>query len=396
MSAAHPFSPRLIGGIAAAGIVAFAAFVLLLAFGGSLSSGRDGRPHALSNSAVGFSGLARLLDSRGDTRFIRHASGPQTEDLVVVAVEASTDPRQLSELLQRRSSRATLLILPKWRTLPDPARPGWVRYTGAGTPNPLALRGIRTGLSPRSAYTGRARAEGFLEGLSPAVPLYAQAIEGKGLRPLVTAPDGRMLVARWGNAPHYIVADPDLLNNHGIADAERARAAVRLVEELNTTGARAVHFDLTINGFGSAGGHNLLRLLFEPPFLVMTLALIAAAFLAGYHGLNRFGPARPEERAIVFGKAGLVENSAGLIRLAKREMRLGGAYVDVVRQEAARITAAPRSLQGNALDRYLDRFSAPGAPTFGDLAVRVMLARDRSDMVAAARALSRWKEELTR
>ena len=113
------------------------------------------------------------------------------------------------------------------------------------------------------------------------------------------------------------LADPDLINNHGLRNAETARAALALIDALNSTGARQVDFDLTMNGLGARGAApNLLQLAFEPPFLAMTLALFVAALLAGLHGAFRFGPARREERAIAFGKAALVENSAGLIRLA--------------------------------------------------------------------------------
>lgn len=396
MSDARVFSPRVVVGIVFAGIVAFAAFVLLLAFGGSIGSGGDGRPHPLSNSAVGFSALVRLLETRGDTGFIRRRSELGSEDLVVVALEERTDPQAIEDLLRRRGGRATVLILPKWMTVPDPARPSWVRWIGVGSQARLPRGQIRTAVARGPQASRRAEGHEFLRGISPPVPAHAQTASAKSLQPLLTTPDGGILVGRWGEAPHYLVAEPDLLNNHGIADPQRAYAAVRLLEELSPTGAEAIRFDLTLNGLGAGEGRSLLRLAFEPPFLVMTLALVAAAFLAGFHGLGRFGPTKREERAIAFGKAALVENSAGLIRQARRETRLGGAYVEVVRQEAARLTAAPRNLSGEALDEYLNRFSGPDAPNFGELAARLRLAPDRDGLISAARALAIWKEELIR
>jgi hypothetical protein len=137
----------------------------------------------------------------------------------------------------------------------------------------------------------------------------------------------------------------------------------------------------------------LLRTALEPPFLAMTLALLFAAILAGLHGAFRFGPAQEEERAIAFGKAALVENSAGLIRLAKREANLGGAYADVIRQETARAANAPSWLQGEALDQYLDRMNREG-DNFSTLAERLALARDRTSLMRAARALFQWKKDM--
>jgi hypothetical protein len=397
MSETRIFNPRLIAGIAVAGIAAFAAFVLLLAYGGSLGSGSDGGAHPRSNSAVGFSGLVRLLDGRGETSFVRRAWELETDDLVVVALEERSDPRGLRQLLNNRSGRATLIILPKWMTVRDPARGGWVRRVGmlppqAFPPGPL---NVRVG---RSRGGGSAEPHQFLTDISPPLPQTVQTISGKGLEPLLTTPDGDILLGRLGDTTHYVVAEPDLLNNHGIADRQRALAAVRLLEQLNSTEGAPVHFLVSLDGLasGASEDRSLLRLALEPPFLAMTLALLVAAFLGGYHGLNRFGPARREERAIAFGKAALVENSAGLIRQARREARLGEAYADVVRQEAARITAAPRGLAGPALDDYLDRFSAPGAPTFSQLAERLRSAGRRDALMSAARALAIWKEEIIR
>jgi hypothetical protein len=227
------------------------------------------------------------------------------------------------------------------------------------------------------------------------VPANVQTISGADMIPLVALANGDALIARMGAQPHYVAADPDLFANHGLRDPATARAALTLIEALNSRADAPVAFDLTVYGLGSDSSPNLLRTLLEPPFLPMTLALVAAALLAGLHGAFRFGQARREQRAIAFGKAALVENSAGLIRIARRETRLGGAYADVVRQDAARIAAAPPNLQGEALDAYLDKLGR-GGPPFSALAARLVAARDRGELVAAARALFSWKKDIIR
>jgi hypothetical protein len=165
-----------------------------------------------------------------------------------------------------------------------------------------------------------------------------------------------------------------------------------LLEALNDTDAEGVGFDLTLNGFGQT--RNALKLAFEPPFLALTLALFVAAILGGLHGAFRFGPERREERAIAFGKTALVENSAGLVRLVKREHRQGGAYADLIAEEAARASGAPASLRGEELEAYLDRLTPAEAPRFSDLAARSRSAADTQEFVSAARALYRWKKDL--
>lgn len=392
--AANPFNPKLVFGLIAAGIAGFAALLLLLAYGSNLGSSRDGRAHALSVSATGFKGLVTLVGAFRETRIIRDPSDADSENLLVVAIEPTTNAEQLTQLLQRRQGRATLLILPKWVTMPDPGHRGWVRRIGPGVPVPAATalgKDIQVG-----AYRGRpprtADGSDFLGGFSVTMPQSPQVVSGSALVPLVRVSGGDALIARIGSQPHYIVADPDLLNNQGLADPARARAAVTLIDALNATGATGVDFDVTMNGFGADTSPNLLRLAFEPPFLAMTLALVIAALLAGLHGAFRFGPARVDERAIPLGKAALVENSAGLIRLAGREANLGGAYADVLRQETARAANAPGWLQDEALDAYLDRMNR-GREPFSALAGRLALARDRHSLMQAARALYQWKKD---
>jgi hypothetical protein len=137
-----------------------------------------------------------------------------------------------------------------------------------------------------------------------------------------------------------------------------------------------------------------LKLAFEPPFLPLTLALLLAAILAGLHGAFRFGPETEPGRAIAFGKAALVENSASLFRIARREHRAAPAYADLIRERAARETGADSALHGPELDSYLDRLSAPDGPRFSTLAAQASEARTRSDLLETARALTQWKKDL--
>ena len=400
MSAGQAFNPRLVLGLIAAGILAFGAFLLLLAYGGGIGSGgRGGRADAQSVSATGFKGLVTLVGEFHDAYLIEGPEDLDLEDLIVVTLEERTRAEDVSRLLERRRGKATLIVLPKWLTVRDPARRGWVRargpYAGGAAARLLGEVEIAVVETAR-ALPRTVEGEDILDGLRLPVPQSPQLISGKGIAPLARLPGRGALVARLGDQPHYVVADPDLLNNHGLRDPAAALAALRLIEGLNATDAESVNFDLTLNGVGTTERPNILRTAFEPPFLVMTLALLAAALLAGLHGAFRFGPARREERAIAFGKAALVENSAGLIRLAGRESRLGGAYAEMVRQEAARATGAHQWLREGEIDSYLDRLGKTGGPGFSELAARLYLARDRHALVAAARALFQWKKEIIR
>jgi hypothetical protein len=390
--AANPFNPKLVFGLIAAGIAGFAALLLLLAYGSNLGTPRDGRAHAQSVAATGYKGLVELVGAFREAHLVRDHN-QLFNHLLVISIEPQTRAEDLTRLLATRTNYPTLLILPKWMTTPDQNHRGWVRAIGTGVPiAALSAIGAKARVATLPGRDRRtARGTDLLQGLTVPVPASPQVIEGEGLVPLV--PLGRgALVARIGDRPHYVVADPDLLNNQGLSDPATARAALTLIDALNGDEPHSVDFDLTLNGLGSNNSPNLLRLAFEPPFLAMTLALVIAALLAGLHGAFRFGPARGEERAIPLGKAALVENSAGLIRLAGREANLGGAYADVLRQETARAANAPGWLQDEALDAYLDRMNRASEP-FSTLAGRLALARDRHSLMQAARALYQWKKD---
>ena len=72
---------------------------------------------------------------------------------------------------------------------------------------------------------------------------------------------------------------------------------------------------------------------------------------------------------------------------------MGGAYADLIREEAAHASAAA-NLRGEELDAYLDRFSAPDRPRFTELAGRAAAVADRHHLVSAAHALFLWKKDL--
>lgn len=395
---ANPFSAKMIAALVFVGLVATAALLLIFAFGGQSAGRSDGRAHALSLGATGFKALVTLSDAVGETMVADRAEELADAGLVVVAIEPQSKAEEIERLRELRRGRPTLLILPKWATTPDPSRRGWVRAIGPmlGARGAALIDGKLSVRVPDRAASGPARGLAVLAGISAPAIGSPQIVEGAALQPVLSIPGRGAIIAQLGNEPHYVAADPDLFNNHGLRDPATARAALAILARLRPQGTGIIAFDVTVNGFGSGSGPNLIRTALEPPFLPMILALAVAALLAGLHGAFRFGQARREARAIAFGKAALVENSAGLIKLAKREARLGGAYAEVVRQDAARLTGAPPALQGEALDAYLDRLGREDMPPFSALAARLAAARDRNELVAAARALFSWKKDIIR
>ena len=381
--------------VVAIGVLAFVAMLVLGAYAPDLRSGKNGGAHALSNAATGFSGLVRLAEATGrHPQIVRAENMLDSEDLAVITPE---DPSaDLTKILQLRGPRATLIVLPKWWTQRDAKHSGWVNVRNLvpvywpqnvlAPEHDLKIRRTKEKGTPLRTVHPTAPAElGFV------APEVTQFMAGARFEPVVVDHGGRMVIGKLKDRSLYVLADPDLLNNHGMADAKQAAAALALLDFLNSTDAGGILFDVTANGLGHS--RSPLKLAFDPPFLGVTLIIFAGLLLAGWQAVVRFGEPRRSQRALAFGKAALVDNSAALIRKAGREADLGWRYVDTVRDRAAALFRLPPWLKGRELDERLD--ALPAATKFSELAGAVESARHRELLLLSARRLNDWLEEVS-
>jgi len=389
-----PFNARMMLLVTAMGTFAFVAMLVLGAYAPDLRSGHNGGSHALSNAATGFSGLVRLSEATGrNPTIVRSVPDLGSEDLAVITPDDATE--DLTKILQQRGSRATLVVLPKWATFPDKAHPGWVRVMQLDYPG--MAEGV---LAPDvKIKIARAKTHGeLLRNVDPAAPptvqflapAVVQSMSGPTLKPLILAPNGGIVLAKAGNQPLYVLSEPDLINNHGMGNEQQARSAMALLDYLNSTGADGVLFDVTANGLGRS--QSPLKLAFDAPFLAVTLTIFAAMLLAGWQALVRFGPVGHRQRAIAFGKAALVDNSAALIRKAGREASLGQRYVEVIRERAMMLFRLPPTLDAQSLSSRLEELNPNSS--FAMVANAAEQARTRDELVSAAKSLNQWLQEV--
>ncbi|MEO6214911.1 MAG: hypothetical protein ABIO86_02680 [Sphingomonas sp.] len=389
------FRKRTIILILVIGVLGFIGATVLGAYAPDLRPSRNGGTHALSNAAVGFSGLVQLAQATGrNPKVIRDPHMMDGEDLIVFTPDNGGQDISLGIL--GREAKPTLFIFPKWQTIGDASHSGWVRYVGLkGVDDPEGVlapaRKLKVARHPSGGRplitTGDLPPE-----IRFTAPRPLQTISGANVHPLITDEAGRAVVAQLGDGPLYVIADPDLLNNKGVADAHQAAAALALLDWMNSSGSKEIDFDVTANDLGRS--RSPLKLAFEPPFLAMTLAIAAAVILAAWQATARFGSPRRREREIAFGKAALIDNTATLIRKAGRQATLGGRYADVIRDRAAIVFGMSPRLHDAALDAQLDRLD--GRARFTELAEAARTARDRHSALSAAQALHRWLWEKTR
>jgi hypothetical protein len=398
------FSVRAILALVIVGVVAFSALAVLAAYAPDLRTGSPGE-HALSKSAVGFAGAVVLERHLGRTVVTSRAHEPVAGDLLVLTPTAWTDADDLARLAApkgaagaaAKSRRRVLIVLPKWTYGPDPIRKGFVRKGSTLPPGaefekmfkPLGAKPTtaqRKGVSRPVLYGS---ADGALEGsVLPLGPIdRLQTLSAPGWRPVLQDETGATVLAR---APYpaqvWVLADPDLLNNQGLKSLDTARAGMAVLDAASVGGSMV--FDVTLNGLEQ--GPSLGRLMLEPPWLSATLCGVAAALLMGLHALARFGQPRRSGRAIALGASALVDNSAGLVRMARKEHELAPAYAAQVQASLAKGAAAHDEdwLEELARRRGLESPATLTAEAEG--------AKTRDDLLQVARKLYQWKSEMTR
>jgi len=400
-AAREVFPARAILILILVGVVAFAGFGLLATYAPELRGRSSGGAHALSSSAVGYRGAQIMLKALGTPSRVSRTR-PAMRDLRGAGLVLTPDPTtRAADLYRFPAAVRTLIVLPKWRTAPDPARPGFVLKAGLlgkgawagavlgpgttltvsqGAQRPV-LRGAGGGFSPDTVLP-----LGRLDGL--------QTISGPAWRPALVDAAGDMVLAQSVQRPNvFVLADPDLLNNQGLADADTARAGMAVLQLV--AGEDGLVFDVTLNGFGQ--GRSLARLMLTPPWLAATLCVLAAVVLAGWQALARFAAPLAEGRAIALGAAALVDSSAGLIRMGGKEAALAPAYAAETFGLVARAGGAPAAVAGEAQTEWLARAAARrGLADPRALAQEAAGVRSRQALMDAAGKLYQWRGEMTR
>lgn len=422
------FNPKVVLGLLLFGAIAFAATLYFIGAGETSRGPNDGGSHAAAKGLTGYAALAEILEAEGhDVSLSRSPGALDDEALLILTPPAFADGEEIAELIgNRRYVGPTLLILPKWYAMAIPdaipveKEDGWVVLGGAGKPSWMeAFEGqyaTELALGELDRTQGPDWQSGERQGELPD-PKQVQTITDATMIPLVTASNGNILAGYYDDGGYYpvldeaaglppadeddldgsrwnfmIVAEPDLFDNYGMADRERAALALEIIDLAMEGQDLPIVFDLTLNGLGRT--QNLLTLAFAPPFLAATLCLALAMVVVAWRAFRRFGPPLAEARAIAFGKRRLVANSAALILRTRRLHLLTEPYVETVRQRLAAALRLRRS-DDETLDRALARH-APDAPGFTESAEALRQATRPNDILRAASALKSLERKLIR
>ena len=430
MSDEPVFSRRLLIGWVAGAVVVFAVSLYLMG-AGELTGPESVGASTFSRSAIGHAGIAEVLQ-RLDIHVVksRYDSLSQlTPGSVLVIAEPRPAAQSEEAIRNLLKANTILLVLPKWTGAPSEQHDGWLkeadeRFLGDAQ---WALKLV----APRAevvreridAGSGLAWSTNVL-GLAPNLASPAQLVRGTGLQPIIGSDKG-MLIGEINerNRHIWVLSDPDVISNHGLARPGNAALAVAVFKRLLSpppsqagqakgqpkgkatptpppAGGGNVVFDETVHGY-IAKPVSPFMLLFRFPFVIATAQGLIAVALLLWATLARFGVAQSAPAALRAGREGLLQNMAKMIEFTGHQRVMIARYIRETVRDVARQLHAPRGLSGEALMAWLQRVgTARGTDVDCGAVVRRAAEfgewrrRDLAPLIRLARDIHRWKGEV--
>jgi len=342
------FSTRTLIVLFSAGTLTFLLGLLLAAFTKDLfdreiSAGLD----TFSRSLVGHHGLQRFLDEMGITVVNNrnpHLYGGSSAFPILLLEPEATDReesesrfREDDKILQDiadcadRSGIPLIVALPKRTVRRSTSHPGWIKSEKLlpldDVGEILASEELGLKLLPGTGSEEQPLSEGLVRWVDTLTHLRADELrlpspmvdlgpviqvlgEGSHLSPILSCDEGVLIGRIARSKPEiFVVSDPDLFNNRGLARGDHAAIMHTFVKHyLEVDG---VVIDETLHGFRS--DESLLRKAFSFPLLLVIIhaVLILAFFI--WTEAPRFGrPASPPP-VLPPGKTLLIDNTSKLL-----------------------------------------------------------------------------------
>lgn len=203
--------------------------------------------------------------------------------------------------------------------------------------------------------------------------------------------------ARERSAQLHLIADPDLLNNHGIGRGDHIDLLdAFLDDQLQLHG---VEIDETLHGL--ARQNSFLAELLRFPLVLLTLQGLLTLAVVLWHGMGRFGKPTPSLAiAHTAGKAVLIENAANLLDLRGHSRESLESYYRSTMRAVGRTLFLDDDLPLADLEQRVFQLAAMrgGTNSIGDIRRSIADYSEssrRSDRaLRIARRLYRWRQEI--
>ncbi len=407
------FSARAVKWISGIAVCSFLLALLLAAYEDQLGQPISAQPNTFSKSVLGHRALIEFLRD-SDLRVLvsrdgsARKSGPQTA-LLLLEPETTTGENGFQELRtllgEARSRQApVVLLLPKWhgKASRDRDARGWIerlelrekqevhsllRAIGKFVPEQVELR----------RRPGRTRAQ-CQTSWGESLTLEAREMQliswGSALEPMVWNSHG-LLVGQVPGYPLYIISDPDLLNNFGLALADNSVLIVRLLTDVIEV--RGVVVDETIHGFYRNEG--LMAEIGRFPLVLLPLHGLMLLALVLWAGMGRFGKPRAPASALQAGRQILIDNTARLLDHGGHTAASLRRYYAQTMRIVGQQLAVPADLKLEELTRRLQQLSDARQLRIDLEAIGrgiTNLSQRAGDQysVRLAQSLHQWREEM--
>jgi len=401
------FSRRLLLGWIVGAVVVFAISLVFMG-GGELSGPDSVGPSTFSRSAIGHAGIAEVLAQLAIPVVKSRSSSLEklSPGSVLVIAEPRRNDQSEDAIRTLLKARTILLVLPKWIGQASEQKDGWLRQVDE-RPTLDAQWALDLIASRGEVVRERSAVQWTTNALhiTPAVDLPVQLVRGDRLRPIIGAMQG-MLVGEISERDRkiWVLADPDVIANHGLVREGNAALALALIKALRA-GDGTVVFDETVHGFVVRPVSPFL-LLFRFPFVVATAQGLLAIALLLWATLARFGAPQAAPPPLRAGREGLLQNMAKLVEFTGHQDVVVKRYVQETVRDAAVQLHAPRELigaglMGAGLVAWLQRVGLARGVAIDceDVLRRAAVPgtggrRNPSALVRLARDIHQWKGEI--
>jgi hypothetical protein len=380
---------------------------------------------AYSVSAVGCAGFYDLLRRMGlpAERGLGEARTMTGPDGTLIIAEPDISYAAGIGGSEIKSVRRALIVLPKRDWIGNPRHHGWISGTRL-KPESLVNMTLRSLTDDALSVVRKEWPERWTInelGREPYGSGTAQLIASRDIRVIVGDDDGALLgEITSGGRKIWILADPDVMANHGIAKGDNARFMLDAVDALrsweNSDLAAPIVFDETVHGFGAGGGAGggrnapfhgarptITGLMFRFPFVIVTALICCTGVLTVLAGVSRFGAPRPPKPPLGFGKSHLISNSARLLDYGGHHADVIDRYVRMTILNTAKSLHAPENMDCRAAAGWLDRVGqARGAKSSCSSVLHALSAvgtdvkgtKDPHRLFEIAQDIFRWKGEV--
>jgi len=250
----------------------------------------------------------------------------------------------------------TLIVLPKWRA--DRLKDGIADEAGLVRSSDVDQILARIGLSNLHTKSMGPRFRQAQQSILPShvekIRLFRAQVFVRDQIPshcvqMAGLQAGPLLLKCTSEFVFYVLSDPDLLNNHGLALGENAAFAVSMINELRGPYFRGPIY-LAATGMPIASARGADRFLaFHLWFIWGAIILVAAVCF--WRGAVRFGKPLTNEATTDLSKAAATEATARLLRLSGNDGRMTAQFVHNLLTDKAGLLFGPHAANDAGIER---------------------------------------------